>query len=61
MFIHKETRGGKMFRLRKILAAGVIGLHVPVSLFAADRLTFVLYLHYRLDPASLGRAGSGLV
>jgi ABC-type nitrate/sulfonate/bicarbonate transport system substrate-binding protein len=41
MFIHKETRGGKMSRLRKILAAGVIGLLVPVSLFAADRLTFV--------------------
>lgn len=30
-----------MSRLRKILAAGIIGLLVPVSLFAADQVTFI--------------------
>ena len=41
MFIHKKTCGGKMSLLRKILATGVIGLLVPVSLFAADRVTLI--------------------
>jgi len=41
MFIHKKTRGGKMSGLRKILAAGIIGLLFPGSLFAADRVTLI--------------------